>query len=264
MSDDAKPPRDPKDPNREVLVGPVPPEQPEARRLFVGARISVATANALARAAETLSRRTKDAGIDVRWVAPASYHVTLKFLGWARSEVISAVRDHLVVAGRGTPRITLRVARLGGLPSLEAATLVWAGVEDASGAFAALAQRIETAMVDLGFPADARPFHPHVTLGRVRESGGARISRPLKEAVLPLAEQMFGETRVDAITLFESEIKSNGSVYRDVARIDLNDVAIAPSGAAERQTREVNLVASQQTESEDTDDGWPRGQGPTF
>lgn len=264
MSNDAKPARDPKDPNREVLVGPVPPDKPDVRRLFVGVRISVATANTLAKAAETLARRTKDLAIDVRWVAPASYHVTLKFLGWARSEVISAVRDRLAVAGLHTPKITLRVARIGGFPSLEKSSVVWAGVEDPSGGLAALAQRIETAMVDLGFAAEPQPFHAHVTIGRVRGERGVQIHRPLKEAVLPIAEQMFGDTRVDAITLFESETKTNGYVYRDVARISLNDAEITPSGAAERQTRDVHLGAQQPSESDDTDDGWPRGQGPSF
>mgnify|MGYP006150546633 CR=1 FL=1 len=36
------------------------------KRLFVGVRVSVQTANALAQAAETLQRRTRDAGIDVQ------------------------------------------------------------------------------------------------------------------------------------------------------------------------------------------------------
>jgi len=92
-----------------------------------------------------------------------------------------------------------------------------------------------------------------VTLARMRET------RLLKEAVLPVAEQMFGDTRIDAVTLFESETKSSGSVYREISRIEFKQAEMT----AERQTRTVDLGASNQTtESEDTDDGWPRGQGP--
>src|SRR4051812_35364870 len=61
--------------------------------LFVGVRVSGATANALAGAAETLARRGRDAGIEFRWVAPASYHITLKYLGWTRTDAIGAVVD---------------------------------------------------------------------------------------------------------------------------------------------------------------------------
>jgi hypothetical protein len=35
------------------------------KRLFIGVRISVATANALAGCAETLARRARDAGFDL-------------------------------------------------------------------------------------------------------------------------------------------------------------------------------------------------------
>src|SRR5690606_15476156 len=58
--------------------------RPAGKRLFVGIRVSVQTANALAAAAETLQRRARDAGLDLKWVAPVNYHVTLKFLGWTR------------------------------------------------------------------------------------------------------------------------------------------------------------------------------------
>jgi 2'-5' RNA ligase len=244
----------------EIPVGPVPPEKPPVRRLFIGARLSVATSNALARAAEQLSRRAKDAGIDLRFVAPPSYHVTLKFLGWARTEVIDAIRDKLAEAGQGIGPIKLRVGKLGGFPSIEKATVLWAGVEDPTNAFAQLAARIETAMVEIGFPAEPSAFHPHVTLARARES------RSLQQVVLPIAEQMFGDSVVDAITLFESETKSTGSAYKDVARIDLGKPENRTIRTAERQTSPLDLGAPNEpgrAADEDTDDGWPRGQTTT-
>lgn len=234
-----------------------------ARRLFVGARISVAVVNALAGAAETLARRAKDAGVDIRWVAPASYHVTLRFLGWTRPEVIGAVRDALdAAAAGGSPGpARLKAARLGAFPSLDRATVVWAGVEEpgpaGKGPLAELAARIEEACVRLGFVPERRAFHPHVTLGRLREA------RAVREVVLPLAEQMFGETRLDAIALFESETKSSGSVHRELHRIDLQRAEKAPISASERQTPPVQQGA-RTAETPDTDDGWPRGQGPNF
>jgi hypothetical protein len=137
---------------------------------------------------------------------------------------------------------------------------VWAGIDEPAGGagpIAELASRIDVAMAGLGFARETRAFHPHVTLGRLREI------RPLRDVVLPVTEQMFGDTRIDAITLFESETKSSGSVYRDVARIEFK----TPEEGAERQTRAVNLGASTRSsdprsEGDDTDDGWPRGQGP--
>ena len=229
------------------------------KRLFVGIRVSVATANALAGAAETIARRARDGGLDIRWVAPVSYHVTLKFLGWTREATIGAVVDALERAAEGTPRFTLKCARLGGFPSLEKASVVWAGIEEQSKALDGLAGRIESEVSRLGFAPEKRPFHPHVTIGRLRET------RPVREAVLPVSEQMFGDTRVDALTLFESETKSSGSVYSELLRIAFKTPRSGLETAVQRQTPAVQLDATTRSNesaavgTDETDDGWPRG-----
>jgi len=213
------------------------------KRLFVGVRVSVATANLLAAAAETLARRMRDSGIDVKWVAPVNYHVTLKFLGSTRVDAVGAVRDALEKAATGVVPIRFRTSRLGAFPSVEKASVLWAGVE--GNALDDLAARVESEMAGIGFAAETRPFHAHVTLGRLRET------RPVKDVVLPLSEQMFSESRVEGVTLFESETKSSGSVYAEISRIGFK----RPETAVQRQTGAVQLG----DETIETDDGWPRG-----
>lgn len=213
------------------------------KRLFLGVRVSVHTANALAQCAETLARRARDAKLDIMWVAPTNYHVTLKFLGATRDEAVGAVHDAVTDALAGMQRFAFRCARLGAFPSLEKGSVLWAGVEEAT-ALGECAKRIELATSRLGFAPEGRSFHAHVTLGRVRET------RPLREVVLPMSEQMFSDTRVDAVTLFESETKPSGSVYRELHRISFKPAADLP----ERQTSTVEL-------GDETDDGWPRGHG---
>ncbi len=220
--------------------------RPPGKRLFVGVRVSVQTANALAAAAETLQRRARDAGIDIKWVAPVNYHATLKFLGFTREDAIGAVRDALDKALVGVSALKFRTARLGAFHSLDKASVLWAGIDD--NALDDIASRVERAMVGLGFPAETRRFHAHVTLGRLRET------RPVRDVVLPLSEQMFSDTRVDGVTLFESETKSSGSVYREVHRIVFKSAENAPKTGLDRQTGAVEL-------GDETDDGWPRGHG---
>ncbi|MEO6774083.1 MAG: RNA 2',3'-cyclic phosphodiesterase, partial [Kofleriaceae bacterium] len=203
----------------------------EAKRLFVGVRVSVATANALAHCAEQLARRARDANLDLKWVEPANYHVTLKFLGWAHAELIAALDDRLAAAVAGLAPFKLRTARLGAFPAIEKASLLWAGVDEPSGALAGLAATIEAMAVGLGFAAEPRPFHAHVTLARSRET------RSLKELVLPMSEQMFSDTRIEGVTLFESEMKSSGSVYTEISRIGFK----TPDLSEKRQTGAVEL-----------------------
>lgn len=230
----------------------------EFKRLFVGVRVSVPTANALASAAETLARRAREAGVEVRWVAPVSYHVTLGFLGNTRVDAITAITDALDQAAQGTKDFKLKTSRLGAFPSLDKPRVIWAGCEEQSGELAALATRVEEAMRRLG-NGDRTPFHAHVTIGRIKELPPKLSS--LKEVVLPLAEQMFGDTRVEAITLFESETKSTGSVYRDVHRAAFKTVVSEGPESIKRQTGALPLGAPGEPVDIDreTDDGWPRG-----
>lgn len=225
-----------------------------SKRLFVGVRVSVATANTLAGCAETLARRARDAGLDLRWVPPVNYHVTLAFLGWTRPDAIGAVCDAVGAAVAGEARISFRTSRLGGFPSLDHASVLWAGIDDqGTAALTRVAEAVMTATERLGFAREARAYHPHVTIARLRDA------RAVREVVLPMAEQMFGDTKIEGVTLFESETKSSGSVYHEVAKLPFQLVRLQAVPAEKRQT---SPLEGDDTQTQ-TDDGWPRGQGPT-
>src|SRR5690606_7193294 len=79
-------------------------------------------------------------------------------------------------------------------------------------------------------------------------------TRSVRDLVLPLSEQMFSGTNVDGVTLFESETKSSGSVYRELHRIRFKTPENTPVTEVQRQTGALEV-------GDDTDDGWPRGHG---
>jgi RNA 2',3'-cyclic 3'-phosphodiesterase len=237
-------------------------DREEARRLFVGIRVSVGTSNALAGAVETLARRAGNANLAVRWLSPTLYHVTLKFLGWTQPEAISALRDALREAVRGVEPFSFQAARLGAFPSLDRARVVWAGVS-ARGevdALAGLARRVDLATAELGFVAD-KPFAGHITLGRLAEPTA------ISEVLLPLMEQVFSDTKATGISLLESTLKSGGLAYREVAHFGF----LPSENGRKRQSPSLQLGQQNAPSSSDpsyssseieTDDGWPRGHGP--
>jgi 2'-5' RNA ligase len=238
----------------------------DAKRLFVGIRVSVGTANALAGAVETLARRAGNSGIAVRWMSPTLYHVTLKFLGWTQPETISALRDGLAEAVRGVEPFSFQAARLGAFPSLDRARVVWAGVTSRGGedALGNLARRVDAVTSELGFPAD-RPFAGHITLGRLAEPVA------ISEVLLPLMEQVFSDTKPSGISLLESTLKSGGLAYREVAHFSFSSAVSSSETTRKRQSPSLQLDAQNAPSSSDpspssseieTDDGWPRGHGP--
>ena len=184
---------------------------PAGLRLFVGVRVSIATVNALDEAVQGMRRASPD-DRRLRWVAPASYHVTLKFLGWTRPEVGFALRDALGAALAGQRAFELETRGVGGFPGLERARVLWAGVDPAGAArLTALAEKVERAAEALGFAREQRPFHPHVTL--------ARLAAPtdLRGLVSRYTEQLFRSSWVDGVVLFETKTKSSGSEYQEKA-----------------------------------------------
>lgn len=218
----------------------------DGKRLFVGIRPAIATVAELGEVCETLARRAQTANVPIKWIAPASYHVTVKFLGWAKAEVVPAVVDAVRAAATVAP-FSFTTARLGAFPARDRASVVWAGVDCEP--IARLARALDDACAQLGFAKEKRAFHGHITLGRLREP------RAVSEVILPFAEQVFSDTRVSTITLFESITKPTGSEYLRVADLALGQ----PPDTQKRQSRGVESSL----ETIDTDDGWPRGQGPS-
>jgi 2'-5' RNA ligase len=212
------------------------------QRLFVGVPVAPAVASELAGTCASLARRAAAQGVPLRWVPPESYHVTLRFLGWTREETVPAVAEAVRRAVAGVAPLRFRTRRLGAFEHPARATVVWAGVEDTGGSLATLAAALEREVVPLGFAAERRGFHAHVTLARLRAPAS------VENVLLPFAEQVFSETRCDFVTLFESLTKPTGSEYRPVLRATLS--------TANRQSEPVKTASLDA--SSGSDDGWDK------
>jgi 2'-5' RNA ligase len=90
-------------------------------------------------------------------------------------------------------------------------------MEDAAGGLAMLAARVDTAMVPLGFERDTRPFHPHVTLGRVRGSRNLDRLRSLMESITFDGPPV----TLHELCLMKSVIRPDGSVYSTLQIVPL-------------------------------------------
>lgn len=213
--------------------------RPKAMRLFIGARVSLATVRALDDAVQAMRR--VESGTRLRWVAPATYHVTLKFLGWTRPEVVEGLRDRVGAALAGVRALEVECRGLGAFPAADKARVVWAGLDAAGAArLAEMVERIERATGELGFAREKRAWHGHVTLARLKAPADVR---GLLSAV---SEQTYRHSWVEAAVLFESQMKKDGSEYTEIASWGLE----SDSKASRRHT-----AAVEHAEQEETGDG---------
>ena len=71
-------------------------------------------------------------------------------------------------------------------------------------------------MVELGFDKEERAYHPHVTVGRVKESRGAAEEAWKGDALV-------GSSPFSEIVVYESKTRSAGAEYVARARVPLGD-----------------------------------------
>lgn len=183
-------------------------------RTFVALNLSPETRAALYAAAEPL-RAALDRGVS--WTREPALHLTLKFLGERSEAFVSRLGAELRATTRGLSPCTLDIGGVGAFPSLGRPRVLWVGVASNSG-LAELYQRVETACAALGAERETRAFHPHVTLGRVRE--GARVDA-VALAQSAAAVHLRREERVSTTDIMESVLGRGGAMYRVVDAVPL-------------------------------------------
>src|SRR2546427_6932406 len=141
-----------------------------------------------------------------RWVAPASIHVTLKFIGEVPEKRMEAI--HTALTGLTWKAFTITVRGVGFFPGNRSPRVFWAGME--APPMQNLAEQLDSRMERLGFEKEKRAFRPHITLARARDS---RIDSSLVTAAAQYAEHDFGSFTVDRVFLFKSILKPSGAVY---------------------------------------------------
>src|SRR2546430_1773627 len=132
-------------------------------RLFVAWNLPPAVREALWAATAPL----RELGLPVNWVRGDGIHLTLKFLGEVGDDREAEITAALGRTAAGARTLALAPAGFGVFPDFRRPRVVWAGIAPEPG-LEILQHRVEQEFAPLGFPSEARPFRPHVTLGRAR------------------------------------------------------------------------------------------------
>jgi len=140
-------------------------------------------------------------GHDVRWVRLDGLHVTLRFLGPTVDpghEVVGRAVE--VVAASATP-FDIRLAGAGAFPDPSRPRALWLGIAEGATELATLAGSLNSALVDLGWSPDDRPFRPHLTVAR---SDGVRAGPRIARALIAASAGLSIEWQARSVVLFES------------------------------------------------------------
>ena len=151
--------------------------------------------------------------VQASWTKPDNIHLTLKFFGNISQQQALKASEAAARAVDGLGSFTIQVEGAGSFPPRGPAKVLWMGISDPTGKLVQLQQKFESECEQEGFPKEARAFHPHLTVARLRTTRGARA----------LAEQhkqlgfAGGMVSVSSLILFRSELSSKGSTYTKIS-----------------------------------------------
>lgn len=159
----------------------------------------------------------------VRWVPVENMHLTLKFLGEIPPDRADLLTPMLRAEADLCAPFEMRLGGLGAFPTLKRARVILLGIQAPAG-LEALARGIESACTRLGFAPERRGFHPHLTLGRVRDNLTAGEGLQLRQALEAITIDSPGTGRVDSVQLYKSDLKQSGAVYTKLFSAPLRNV----------------------------------------
>ena len=185
-------------------------------RIFLAVDLNETLRTGIAAVQRVLSRE----GIaGVRWADPAGIHLTLRFCGEISRETVQRLIQALAPSAPHAP-FPIRLGGLGTFPPKGSPRVLYLAVME-PGSLGPLAAWAEQRVVSAGLSREARPFHPHLTLGRFRPG-----ARPVSRGILDLPEAgELGTLSVERIILFESHLGPGGARYEALQSIPLEGTA---------------------------------------
>lgn len=165
-----------------------------------------------------ISQRLFKLRLDARFVTSGAIHLTLKFLGNIEEGKVEKLGEVMQESVQGIPPFDVEIRALGVFPHPAKPRVVWVGV-DGGKELPELHRKIEIHLEKLGFARERRPFHPHLTLLRLKSPKNWReLTRFVAEEG---PHQRAGVVAVRAVHLYQSTLRPHGAVYTKLATAEL-------------------------------------------
>ncbi|MDN5358515.1 MAG: 2,3-cyclic 3-phosphodiesterase [Candidatus Diapherotrites archaeon] len=179
-------------------------------RLFVGVPLPDEQREAVWRLIGSWQQSIKG----IKYVERENLHITLKFMGEVPETRIPDIVGTLESVKTGLFRVHL--SGVGAFPSVERPRVVWVGVKEGFNELVSVSKMIDDVLVAHGVPREMKPFHPHVTIGRVK-----RFSPEIVRKIREDASLDFGSFTFERFVLYSSTLTPSGPIYKEVESFEV-------------------------------------------
>jgi len=188
-------------------------------RAFIAIDMPAPVLRQLTAAQHRLTQQLQTQQLDrcVRWTPAGNLHLTLRFLGEIDDVQQRMLAPSLAQIAARHARMTLFAGGMGCFPNTRRPSVIWCGLQGDLAALSRLQAEVEAAAQSAGLPAEAKPFTPHLTIGRLPRSATSAQLQAVGAAAMRFAATSgrLEETTpsVDELLLMRSELTPSGSIY---------------------------------------------------
>ncbi|RPI03800.1 MAG: RNA 2',3'-cyclic phosphodiesterase [Ignavibacteriae bacterium] len=184
-----------------------------ALRTFIALPTPSAAQHAIA-AVQTILKET-NAG--VKWESQDKFHITLVFLGNVEPAKLELLSNALKESVQSFPSFGVQYESVGAFPNPHQPRVIWIGIPFNQSVLD-LQANVGRLCSKFGFPEEDRVFHPHITLGRVKDN---RNMARLTDAIKTITFEPI-ETTCPEILLMKSDLHPGGSIYTKLKSFPLH------------------------------------------
>ena len=182
-------------------------------RLFIAVELPETVKNAIGEYIDSLRGLINN----VKWVAPANLHLTIKFLGEVKEPDIKGISDGVSKTAAEFSPFVMGLSHVGFFPSRRNPRVIWLGADGGEDCLIDLFHDLENHLEELGFDREARTFSPHLTIGRVK-----RHERTTVPEGLPEFDPVTFD--VNSIALIKSTLTPQGPLYEKLFEGGMKDI----------------------------------------
>lgn len=185
------------------------------KRIFIGIDISDESRKLISEYSGNL--RNRFPLLKANWTRSENFHITLKFVGEIRGEKLKELTGPVSAIVRKFNPFLLRIDQNGVFPDIKKPKIIWIGIQENGERLGNLVNNVEIELERLGLKREARKFHPHITIARLRQPkfGSPIAKEHLNQKIDPV------EFLVTEIIIYESQLNPTGSIYVPLKKMSI-------------------------------------------
>jgi 2'-5' RNA ligase len=186
-------------------------------RCFIAINIDEQIQKALGYLQKELQSKVDIRKGDVKWIEPENIHLTVNFLGEIKDEQTVEVCNITKDVASRYKSFDMEVKKVGCFGG-KSARVLWVGAGEDCESLLQLQQELELNLDEAGWPMETRKFSAHLTLCRIRNS---KAGFKLAQLVNEYTDYTLGTTSADSVTVYQSQLTSQGPVYTILGNYEL-------------------------------------------